>query len=244
MFYFYKVIDYRIPRHRFSPMALPPLGGFFYVYMQRVIFYFDGLNYYNGIRDKAAIDAHWKNYYWLDFVAFCRLFLIEGQHELIKVRYFTSPPVNQEKRSRQSALLSANKILHPGVFQVHSGNHQEKFQNCPFCKKTFAVFEEKRTDVGIAVQMVLDCLNDEVDLLVLVSADSDQIPALQAIHARFPQKTVKVYFPPERYSTEIFQLAKPVVFLNENEGKYKKSVMPPAVAGGNKLYTRPPGWKI
>jgi len=211
--------------------------------MKRVIFYFDGLNYYKGLKDKAGIDARWKNYYWLDFVAFCHQFLIEGQHQLVKVRYFTSPPVDREKRSRQSALLGANKLLHPNVFQVHSGNHQERLQSCRFCKKTFAVFEEKRTDVGIAVQMVLDCLNDEVDMLVLVSADSDQIPTIQAINARFPQKTVKVYFPPERYSTEIFQLAKPVVFLGDNEDKFGRAVMPPAVAGGSKLYTRPPGWK-
>lgn len=58
--------------------------------MKRVIFYFDGFNFYHGLRDMCRISKDWKAFYWLDFVAFCREFIV-GDQELVKVKYFTAP---------------------------------------------------------------------------------------------------------------------------------------------------------
>jgi len=47
------------------------------------------------------------------------------------------------------------------------------------CKQSFAVNEEKQTDINIAVAMVE--FADKYDKLILMTADSDQVPALKLI---------------------------------------------------------------
>ena len=75
---------------------------------KRVIFYFDGFNFYNGLREQSLINPAWKNYYWIDLVKFCEQFITPSDSELVAVKYFTSPPTNLTKRSKQSAFFGAN----------------------------------------------------------------------------------------------------------------------------------------
>jgi uncharacterized LabA/DUF88 family protein len=212
--------------------------------LKRVIFYFDGFNFYNGLREKSIENNKWKNYYWIDFVKFCNGFLYDKTHELIGVKYFTAPPSNDKKRSRQSALFSANKLLNPTKFSVIKGQYQDKLIRCKLCNKNFMHPEEKRTDVSISVNMLLDCFNDNADLLILISADSDQIPTIQSIKLHFPKKEIKVYFPPCRNSTELLSIMKHIVFLSDNEDKFKNAVMPSIIDSGIKKYTQPDKWKF
>lgn len=211
--------------------------------MKRVIFYFDGFNFYNGLRDKSIKEPCWKNYYWIDLFKFCNQFVYEGS-ELIAVKYFTSPPMNDQKRSKQSALFGANSLINKEKFKVYNGKFSNKEIECRAqCKAKFFHLEEKRTDVCIAVNILLDCINDIVDTIVLVSADSDQIPTIQAIKNQYPSKKLKVYFPPERNSADIKQHVNPIVYLENHEDKFKEAVMPTIVEVGNKKYTKPGDWK-
>lgn len=211
--------------------------------MKRVIFYFDGFNFYNGLKDKSGKLPHWKNYYWLDLVKFCNEFLDKEEHELIKVKYFSAPPGDDKKRSRQSAFFSANKLLNGETVEIINGKYQNKEINCKKCNGVFTGQEEKRTDVNIAVSMIMDCVLDKADILILISADSDQIPTIQTIKSNFPSKKVKVYFPPERSSADILSISKPIIFLGDNESKFKNAVMPTIVTNGLKKYTKPDNWK-
>jgi hypothetical protein len=54
------------------------------------------------------------------------------------------------------------------------------------CCEQYIVAEEKKTDVNIAIRMIDDCLHKRMDSIVLVSGDSDQEPAIQWIHQRYP----------------------------------------------------------
>ncbi|HEX2609354.1 MAG TPA: NYN domain-containing protein [Flavisolibacter sp.] len=160
--------------------------------MKKVVFYFDGFNFYNGLKDKSKIDRSWRNYYWLDFVKLCNQFLDPSYHTLAKVKYFTAPPKNREKQRKQQVLFNANRALNPDLFLYISGNYQDKSIECHKCHKIFTVPEEKRTDVGIAIEMMVDCINNVAYLLILVTADSDQIPTIKAIKKQFPDKQLKV----------------------------------------------------
>jgi hypothetical protein len=55
--------------------------------------------------------------------------------------------------------------------------------------------EEKRTDVNIAVQLLDDVFADRADHFVIVSGDSDLVPALELVKARAPDKELIVYVP-------------------------------------------------
>lgn len=208
--------------------------------MNRIIFYFDGFNFYNGLKEKSILDPTWKKYYWIDFVKFCNSFSQDGQ--VTSVKYFTAPPSNNGKRSRQSALFGANKLINPHTFIQIKGNYQNKKIRCKKCNEVFEHPEEKRTDVNIAVTMMLDCFTNNVDTLVLISADSDQVPTIQAIKTNFPNKKIKLYFPPNRNSSELLSLMKNVVFLENNEDKFLQSVLPKVVENENKKYKRPEDW--
>lgn len=214
--------------------------------MKRVIFYFDGFNFYNGLRDISyeKDKEHWINYYWLDFAKFCKSFISDPNSELIKIKYFTAPAASMQKRLRQTALINANLHVNNGIFQVFNGKFNQKNIDCmATCKETFTSWEEKKTDVSIGINMLIDCYEDNVDRLILISADSDQIPTLRAIKSKFTNKKIQVYFPPFRDSTEIYDLCKPIVYLENNETKFQNSILPDVIKReGNTDLVRPDKW--
>jgi hypothetical protein len=212
---------------------------------KKVVFYFDGFNFYNGFKSLTGKKPEWKNYYWIDFIKLCSQFIFSHDgHVLHKVRYFTAPPLNTLKRSKQSALFGANKILNDTSFEVINGHYADKFIDCQAtCKKPFKVPEEKCTDVNISLGIIADCLNKEVDIIVLVTADSDQVSTIKFIQKTFPHIKIKLYFPPDRKSNELKSLFKTVVYLENHEDKFKNAKMQFEVKNDTKKYTKPNDWK-
>lgn len=216
------------------------------VIMQRSIFYIDGFNFYFGIRRARKINKEWSKCYWIDVVKLCESFLGENQH-LEKVVYFTASPLSPEKNSRQSAFLNANKLTNGDRFEIVRGKYLEKNFECPFCHSNITKPEEKKTDVNISVRMLVDCMENKTDSIALVSADSDLIPPLEHIQRLFPEKNIRVYFPPTNYSHDIKNLlqhrrSKPVLMKN-NLPRFVKSIMPDNVVGEGKVYSIPRKWK-
>jgi uncharacterized LabA/DUF88 family protein len=164
---------------------------------KKVVFYFDGFNFYNGFKSYTGTNPNWKNYYWIDFLKLCSQFVFPQDGQILhKVKYFTAPPINVNKRSKQSALFGANKILNDTSFEVINGHYSNKFIDClATCKQQFKVPEEKCTDVNISLGIIDDCLHKEVDIIVLVTADSDQVPTIKFIQKNFPHIKIKLYFP-------------------------------------------------
>lgn len=163
---------------------------------------------------------------------------------LHKVKYFTAPPINLQKRSKQSALFGANKVINGDTFEVFNGHYADKYIDCQAtCKETFRVPEEKCTDVNISLNIVGDCMDNAVDIIVLITADSDQVSTVKFIQKKFPHIKMKLYFPPDRYSNELKSLFKQVVYLENHEDKFKNAKMSFEVKNDKKTYTRPADWK-
>ena len=214
---------------------------------KRVTFYVDGFNFYYGLRRMKHVDLKWKKYYWINVVKLFEQFLGPNQ-ELSKVVYFTASPHDPDKSSRQSAFLNANLILNPNRFEIVRGKYINKTISCPFCKALINRPEEKKTDVNLSVRMIGDCLNNDSEIIVLVSADSDLIPPLDFILRNFTDKKVKVYFPPSNNSNDISSYVKAhntkVVRLEKNEIKFANAIMSDSVTNGIKTYTIPRKWKL
>lgn len=213
---------------------------------KRVTFYFDGFNFYFALKRKKKNSPEWKDFYWLDLVAFCESFLGPDQ-VLEKVIYFTASPLSPQKNSRQSAFLNANRILHPDKFEVIRGKYMSKQIECPYCKYSISKPEEKRTDVNISVRMMADCVQDKTDVIVLISADTDLIPPLNFIHTNYPNKKVKVFFPPGSHALELHNHLRTFhskwVFLEKNERRFRNAVMPHTITVGNQSVSIPEKWK-
>lgn len=214
--------------------------------MERVTFYIDGFNFYFGLRQSRKSDSAWGRFYWIDMVKLCESFLAEGQ-ELSKVIYFTASPLSKERNSRQSAFLNANKLVNGSRFEVVRGKYMEKQITCPYCNSNITRPEEKKTDVNISTRMIADCVQNQTDKIVLISADSDLIPPLEFIQRQYPKVSIKVYFPPSRYSSDLkdnmlHHRSKPVL-LEKNMRRFEAAVMPDEVSNGEIKYTIPQKWK-
>ena len=114
------------------------------------------------------------------------------------LKYFTAlitGPQQPHQQAYLSALATCPKVeVLMGKFKMR--NVRCDVRGCNFRgSRWFPVPEEKRTDVNIATAMLDDAFDDLADRFVLVSGDSDLVPAVERLKARFPTKEVIVYVP-------------------------------------------------
>uniref|UniRef100_A0A7V2ZMR5 NYN domain-containing protein n=1 Tax=Ignavibacterium album TaxID=591197 RepID=A0A7V2ZMR5_9BACT len=200
---------------------------------QKAIFYIDGFNLYFGLKSK-----NWKKYYWLDLVNFCQKFLKPHQ-ELAEVKYFTAIQKSKGKQDRQDLFLSANK--QNNKFHLFLGKYLPK--NINHNGTIIQTFEEKETDVHIAVQMIRDVVLEKCDISILISADSDLIPPIDFIREIKPNHKIFVYFPPSRFSYDLKQKSTNYILLENHETKFRECQFPEEIKLPNG-YTlkRPSKW--
>ena len=169
---------------------------------ERVISYIDGFNLYFGI--KASDSPH---HLWLDLVALSRNLSMPFQ-DIVEVKYFTSRISGPgAKQQRQSTYLDALGTLDKTIFKMFFGKYQDEPQTCRLYGREDKVSHEKMTDVNIAVEMMKDGFQDRFDTALLISADADLCPPVNAIRSLFPGKRVVVGFPPSRRSSELASAA-------------------------------------
>jgi len=155
----------------------------------RSIIYIDGFNFYYGAVRGTA-------YKWLNLEE-CFRRLRPGD-DIQRIYYFTAL-VDGSKGSRQQQYLKALTTL--TLVHVILGKFKLKQVTCRInaCKypgsRIFEMPEEKRTDVNIALQLLDDAHHDRADRFVIVSGDSDLVPALEMIKAQWPDKKFIVYVP-------------------------------------------------
>lgn len=206
--------------------------------------YIDGFNFYHGLRDAMQkLEKRWLRYYWIDLAKFAEQLLEEGD-ELVCVKYFTAPPLEDGKQKRQSALFKANKFLNGDKVQIIKGKYYQKKVKCQKeeCGKWFKIHEEKRTDVNISVHIMGDAAFGKIDKLILISADSDLVPVLEHIIDFYPHIKTKVFFPPCRQSFDIMKISKNTESLIAHRPKFEKAVMPYKIEFGDKSVEIPEGW--
>ena len=203
----------------------------------RMIAYIDGFNLYYGMRSRG-----WRRYYWLDLNRLGERLLRPGQ-TLAAVKYFTARVIpdagSEEKARRQNIYLGALAVL-SGV-DIHYGYYLPKTQHCSDCGATWQTYEEKMTDVNIAVELLSDAYDDKFDTALVVSADSDLARPITTIRERFPGKRVVVAFPPNRVSKLLRSVASASFTIGH--GVLRNSQFPKQVISqdGN-VFTRPPEW--
>jgi uncharacterized LabA/DUF88 family protein len=113
--------------------------------------------------------------------------------------------------------------------------------NCYNCGKTTTVYKEKKTDVKIATQMLVDCYANNFDKAYLISADSDLVPPIEVILSNFPEKEITVLFPPQRRSHELEQTATSWLKIYPNKLK-KARFNDILVSEDGKIYEKPWSW--
>lgn len=179
----------------------------------RVIVYIDGFNLYFAMKD-----LNWQKYYWLDLHRLA-MRLIKKDQNLINVKYFTSRlstiSSSSEKAKRQNTYLDALDII--GGIHIIYGNYESKEWSCPKCNKKSFVPHEKRTDVNIATEIIMDAFYDRYDTAILISTDSDLVAPVQAVARGFDSKKIVIAFPPKRYSKGLDEASEGFIFINKSQ---------------------------
>ena len=172
------------------------------ILQKRVIVYIDGFNLYYGLKSK-----NWQQYYWLDLQCFAENLLLSNQ-ELVKICYFTthiSSFNDINKAKRQIIYLEALKTL--SNLSIHYGRYLSKNRQCLKCGAEWITYEEKMTDVNIAVSLLIDAQNDKFDTAIIVSGDSDLYTLVRAVRKRYEKKRIIIAFPPDRHSVQLCKIA-------------------------------------
>ncbi len=204
---------------------------------RRVAVYVDGFNLYYGLRSKR-----WRRYYWLDLRRLSEQFLRTGQR-LVLVRYFTAgifaEPHDPDKPLRQNTYLEALETL-PDL-HIHKGYFVAKQQHCAACGTIWQIYEEKTTDVNIAVELLGDAQDDVFDTAIVVSGDGDLAGPIREVRRRYPQKRIVVAFPPGRHSAGLRNAAS--AFFTIGRDALRDSQFPPQVTKADGyVLTRPQKW--
>jgi uncharacterized LabA/DUF88 family protein len=166
---------------------------------QRVIVYIDGFNLYFGMTSK------YKNVKWLDLISLSKS-LLKPYQELVEVKYFTAMIKKDPlKVKRQSNYID---VLRNSGVTIILGKYLSKPKRCFKCNYKWKSNEEKMTDVNISVSLIVDAMNNKYDKAILISGDSDLAPPIKAVHESFKNKSVIVFFPPNRLNKVIERVAR------------------------------------
>lgn len=156
---------------------------------QRSIIYIDGFNLYYG----AVKDGPHK---WLDLQKYFTM--LRPDDRIQRIWYFTAL-IDGSHRQNQEAYLQALDTL--PLVEIVLGKYKYKTVKCTLsaCSfsgpREFQVPEEKRSDVNIAIQMLDDAYAGRADRMIVVSGDSDLVPAIHLVKKRYPSIQSTVYVP-------------------------------------------------
>jgi uncharacterized LabA/DUF88 family protein len=180
----------------------PRATGFFFrgKDMARVSFFIDGFNLYHALDN----DVNLQRFKWLNFRRLAELYL-RGQDTIADIFYFTAlAHWDAGKVSRHKLFIQAQESF--DVKTIY-GKFKKVSKRCDVCGKNYKTHEEKQTDVNIAIKLFEQAKSDTYDNAVILSGDSDQVPAIRATKANFPSKRICVLVPPGRHTKLLQQEA-------------------------------------
>jgi uncharacterized LabA/DUF88 family protein len=211
----------------------------------RAVFFIDGFNLYHSVKEaeKQLPSAQLK---WLDLPSLCADYLhqIGGGAELASVHYFTAYAEHLRERNPERIIRHKAFVRALTARRVHA--HISKFSRkrvwSDEIDRWVRAHEEKETDVAIACEVLGMAMDDELDIAVLITGDSDFAPVAETFQRRFSNKRILFALPFARGTKRLKQLC-PDSFSISKEA-YAKHQLPDEVPlPSGKTVTIPQDWK-
>ena len=199
--------------------------------------YVDGFNLYYGAVKSTP-------YRWLNIAAMCRLLLPRDQ--INQIKYFTalvSPrPRDPGQPTRQRTYLRAlrtipNLTIILGSFLTHDVMMPLSPPASGYVKviKT----EEKGSDVNLATHLLVDGYNNDYEIAVIVSNDSDLLVPIQVVTGQM-KKLVGMLNPQKHPSCALLPHVK---FIKQiRSGVLAKSQFPVTLTDARGRFSKPASW--
>lgn len=169
----------------------------------KTIVYIDGYNLYYGLLRKTKLK-------WLDVVALFASHVLDGNAALAQVRYYTAPVLGRMSddpgsTQRQRQYLQALKTMYPNSLAIIQGKilatkpYQRLVRSIPQNPDLKMVqvydFNEKKTDVNLASDLITGAWMGLYEQAVICSNDSDLEGALAAVKAHHPNLCIGIVAP-------------------------------------------------
>lgn len=157
--------------------------------MVRIRVYVDGYNLYHAIARFQEPHLKWVNLWELS-----KVFVPPQTGSLEGVHYFSAFATwLPAQMTRHQAYVAALQSV--GV-ETNMANFKIKDRKCPQCGHRYVGHEEKETDVHLALALMDHARRDMFDRALIVSRDSDLVPAARLTKAAFPEREIFVVAPP------------------------------------------------
>lgn len=196
--------------------------------------YVDGFNFYHGLHETSGTQL-----LWLDLVALVEK--LRPKSDVLKVHYFTAEVVGDAGAiSRQAQYLAALQARNGERLVIHYGRFQSRKRHCKSCGNRWSDWEEKETDVNMAVTLVSNAASKEMDSALLLSADSDLVPAARVAQQLHPKLFIAAAFPPGRYSFEL--KAKLPASFRIDRSRIRSSLLPEEFVVSDRVFRQPRKW--
>jgi len=206
---------------------------------KRILVLIDGFNLYHSIADNEY-HPELAKYKWLNLRKLVEFFIVQSKEEITEIRYFSAyAHWNRQKVLRHQTYVSALRTV--GVEPIISPFRVVEKQ-CQECKKKYKTYEEKQTDVQIAINLFQEGMNDYYDKAIIISADSDLIPAIKAVKSKFPLKKIQILSPPYRKMFELVRVVDSSAMIKEKH-LATAQFSDPIVIGENVKLCKPLEWK-
>ena len=177
-------------------------GRIFFIFMKQATYvYIDGFNLYHRLKRAGSAK-------WLDLRRFISHFLDSNVHHISKIKYFTAK-VKRNKQDHSNTVRQDHYLMalqHFSNVEIILGKFQKRKLKGILCDldgnptgkmATIEKYEEKTSDVNLAVHMIADSYQNKYDCAVLVSNDTDLVPPLLYVKTQL-QRTVGVVSPAKK----------------------------------------------
>lgn len=134
---------------------------------KRVLLLIDGSNFYYKLKDLGL-----SNLLEFDFSGFVESLVEEGR--LIRAGYYIGKVRDQGSKKGKKMHADQQRLF--AKLKEHG-----LYYSLGFLLKTDGVYHEKGVDVNMAVDMVVAAYEDEVDKILLLSSDTDLLPAVRVV---------------------------------------------------------------
>ncbi len=167
--------------------------------------------------------------------------MLKPHQQLVAVRYFTARVRNDAPAEQRQQIYLNALNAHSALLEIRQGRFQQKSKTCHKCGFSRTEYEEKESDVSLAVSLVEDGVLSLFDTALLVSADGDMAPGILALKRLKPDARVIAALPPKRKSQRLEALCD--VTIPIGLAKVRQAQLPETVMAGQHPISRPDHWK-
>lgn len=205
---------------------------------QRAALYIDGFNLYHPIKRMGRENNHLK---WASLWELGENLTRPQGQELVKVVFCTAvPSVRQDvgQRDRHERFNDAQRACGVDILPGHYVPEDIEENGIPTGNQKWT---EKQTDINVALELIMDGLDDVYDVALLLSADTDQVATARVFTERLLDrgKTLIGVAPPDRSTPNGYgQYGIRGVKLKKFD--IERCIMPAELLLGDRLICRPP----